>query len=265
MQLPPLIRYRPDWADIAAITALYVVVVGTFWLSFAVLTTDREILLFITFAVVGLLGIGVVGPVAYSICGRGRALESLGLTRRRLPSALMLGASLAAMQFAVTLWGYDLPNRVDWVPLLLMSVVVGLFEAIFFRGFIQLRLEASFGLVPSIIFGAGLYSLYHVGYEMGVEEMGFLFGLGLVYAAVFRLVSNILVLWPLLTPLGAFYNNLEAGDIELPWMSMLGFGEVLVAMIAVLAVAARYARHRVQAQTRPKGIPRPRSAIAPRS
>jgi hypothetical protein len=40
-------------------------------------------------------------------------------------------------------------------------------------------------------------------------ELVFLFGLGVVYAIAFRLVSNTLVLWPLLTPLGAFYNNVE--------------------------------------------------------
>ena len=33
--------------------------------------------------------------------------------------------------------------------------------------------------------------------------MVFLFGLGVLYAVAFALVRNVLVLWPLLTPLGS--------------------------------------------------------------
>jgi hypothetical protein len=127
-----------------------------------------------------------------------------------------------------------------------MSLVVGLFEAIFFRGFIQNRLEASFGTGPAIAGAALLYSLYHVGYGMGVEEMWFLFGLGVVYAVIFRLTTNILVLWPLLTPLGAFFNNLEAGDIELPWASIAGFADVAAVMAVAIWLANRSIRKRTE-------------------
>jgi uncharacterized protein len=50
---------------------------------------------------------------------------------------------------------------------------------------------------------AGLYALYHVGYGMGPKEMVFLFGLGVVYGVAYACVSNILVLWPLLLPMGS--------------------------------------------------------------
>ncbi len=147
----------------------------------------------------------------------------------RLPVTIGLGLALAAVQFALTLWGYDLPaDREDWLPLLLMALVVGLFEAIFFRGFVQARLVASFGEVPGIAAASALYALYHVGYGMGGTDMLFLFGLGVVYALAFRLSGSILVLWPLLTPLGSFYNNVDSGDIDLPWASMVGFGEILI-------------------------------------
>ena len=80
-----------------------------------------------------------------------------------------------------------------------------------FRGFIQKRLEASFGTAPGLAGAALLYGLYHVGYGMGVGEIWFLVGLGVVYAVAFRLAENVLVLWPLLTPVGSFFNNLQAG------------------------------------------------------
>ena len=91
---------------------------------------------------------------------------------------------------------------------------------------------------------AVLYSLYHVGYGMGFEEMWFLLGLGVVYAVVFRLVGNVLVLWPLLTPLGAFFNNLEAGDMESPWASITWFADVGTIMAAAVWVAHRRIRKR---------------------
>jgi hypothetical protein len=98
---------------------------------------------------------------------------------------------------------------------------------------------------PAVLGAAVLYSLYHLGYEMPADEMVFLFGLGVVYAIAFRLVSNILVLWPLLTPLGAFYNNFEAGDIDLPWASIAGFADVAVVMMVAVWFTARHRRRTI--------------------
>ena len=63
----------------------------------------------------------------------------------------LLGLLFAAVQFSLTLFGFDLPtDPVDWVPLPVMSLTVGLFEAVFFRGFVQTRLEASFGPIAGV-------------------------------------------------------------------------------------------------------------------
>lgn len=112
----------------------------------------------------------------------------------------------------------------------------------FFRGFMQTRLEASFGIPAGVVGAAVLYSLYHVGYGMTGSEMVFLFGFGVVYAVAYRLVGNIVVLWPLLTPIGAFFNNLQAGDIVLPWASIAGFADVLAVMAAIIWLAVRHER-----------------------
>jgi membrane protease YdiL (CAAX protease family) len=203
-----------------------------------VFTQDHVAGLFLCFGA-GML-IGVVGPLVYTVWVRGRPLADLGLTRDNLLPALMLGLLLGGVQFGLTLWGYDLPAPVDWVPLLVLALTVGVFESIFFRGFIQTRLQASFGTVPGIGAAAALYGLYHVGYGMGADEMLFLFGLGVVYAIAYAAVRNLVVLWPLLTPLGSFYANLESGDIEMPWASILGFLDVLALMAAALWLTARH-------------------------
>ena len=67
------------------------------------------------------------------------------------------------------------------------------------------------GPVAAVAGAAVLYAAYHVGYGMGLDEMWFLLGLGVLYAVIYRLTTNILILWPLLTPLGAFFNNLDNG------------------------------------------------------
>jgi membrane protease YdiL (CAAX protease family) len=232
-------RWAPCRADLLAVGALWIAVVGSFWLAFEVFTTNRVAGLFLTFAA-GML-IGVVGPLAWVVWRGDEPLSALGLTTQRLGATIGFGLVLAATQFAMTLWGYDLPEPVAWVPLLVMSLVVGAFEAVFFRGFVQGRLETSFGAGPAVIGAAILYSLYHVGYGMGGEEMVFLFGLGVVYATAYRLVTNVLVLWPLLTPLGAFYNNVDAGDIDLPWASIAGFVDVAVLMALAIWLTHRRA------------------------
>jgi membrane protease YdiL (CAAX protease family) len=241
-QLRPSVSREFDGRDMIAIGVLYIGVVAAFRVAFTVFTTNSVLGLFLGFAA-GLL-LGVVGPIVYQVWIRDRDLVSLGIGGHQLPETISAGLILAALQFSTTLWGYDLPAPVDWVPLMVMSLVVGLFEAVFFRGFIQSRLEASFGVIPAVAGTALLYSLYHFGYGMGVTEMWFLFGLGVVYAVTFRITSNILVIWPLLTPLGAFFNNLQAGDITLPWESILGFVDVAVVMGVVAWLANRSIRKR---------------------
>jgi membrane protease YdiL (CAAX protease family) len=238
----PSRRAAADRQDLLAIGALYLVVVALFRLAFEGFGTDRVAGLFLAFAAGLMLGVG--GPLLYTVWHRGRSLASLGLTTARLSVTIGLGVLFAGVQFALTLWGYDLPAAEAWVPLLVMSLVVGAFEAVFFRGFIQGRLEASFGTVPAVAGAAGLYALYHLGYGMAADEMVFLFGLGVVYAIAFRLTRSVLVLWPLLTPLGALYANLEAGDIELPWASIAGFVDVAVAMAVLVWLAHRHQRRR---------------------
>lgn len=234
------VKLNVDRRDMMAVGLLYVVVVAAFRIAFTVFTTDNVLGLFLSFGL-GLL-LGVAGPIFYEVWMRGRDLRSLGLGLHRLRETVLVGVVLALIQFVVVFRGFELPDPVDWVPLLVMSIVVGFFEAVFFRGFIQNRLEASFGTVPAVVGAAVLYSLYHVGYGMGFEEMWFLFGLGVVYAIAFRLTRNILVLWPLLTPVGAFFNNVTAGDIELPWASIAGFADVGVLMGVAVWLAHRRIR-----------------------
>ena len=239
---PGLLRRTIDRADLVAVAALSIAVVGLFRLAFGVFTTENTLGLFLSFG--GALVLGVAGPVAYTVWIRRRPLRALGFGLHNLRTTVVLALLFGSVQFAITLWGYGLPRPRDWVPLLVMALTVGVFESIFFRGFVQERLENSLGVGPAILGASILYALYHVGYGMRADEMLFLFGLGVVYAISYRLTQNVLVLWPLLTPLGSFFAQLEAGDLagELPWASIAGFADVLGLMALALWLAFRRER-----------------------
>jgi uncharacterized protein len=238
-----LLHRHIDRLDLATIVGIYALVTVFYRIAFVVID-NNDLLLFASFAV-GLL-IGVAGPVAYTIWIRERPLASLGLSMTDLPRVALLALTFAAVQFAITLWGYDLPGTRGWVTLLGMALMVGIFESIFFRGFVQGRLQASFGAAPAVFGSALLYGIYHVGYGMGFEDTVFLAGLGIVYALAYLTVGNVLVLWPLLTPLGNLYAQLESGELigRLPWAALLGFADVMAVMATIVWVAHRHERKR---------------------
>lgn len=236
-----LVHADVDRRDLVAIAIVYLVVVALYRVAFVVVE-DNDLWLFLAFAA-GLL-VGVGGPIGYTVWIRGRSLGDLGLSMSGLPRVVLLAGIFAGVQFAITLWGYDLPAAREWVTLLGMALMVGIFESIFFRGFVQERLQRAFGTAPAVFIAAALYGAYHVGYGMGLEESVFLTGLGIVYALAYVAAENVLVLWPLLTPMGSLFAQLESGDLagRLPWAALLGFADVMAIMATMIWLAHRHER-----------------------
>jgi len=231
-----------DKKDLLVVSGLYVAVIALYKVAFGVFGTGQVAGMFVFFGL-GML-VGVVGPLVYVVWIRHRPLSSIGIGLHNISSTAALAVVFGAVQFSVTLWGYQLPAPVDWIPLLLMSLTLGFFEAVFFRGFVQGTLERSIGVAPAVVAAAALYSLYHFGYGMGPADMLFLFGLGVVYTVAYRITANVLAIWPLLTPLGGFFSQLKAGEMtgQLPWISMLGFADVLAVIAVVVWLTARHER-----------------------
>lgn len=242
------VETRRNGRDLFVIATMYLAVVGLLRLAFAGFTTANVTGLFLAFAAA--LLVGAAGPVIYTVWFGNGSVRDLGLRADNWRTTVALAVLFGGVQFALTLWGFGLPSDPqNWVPLLVMALVVGVFESVFFRGFIQNRLEAQFGPVVGVAAAAALYGLYHVGYGMGLTELGFLVGLGVIYAVAFAVARNLLVLWPLLTPLGSFFANVKAGEIQLPWASILGFADVLVVVILVIMIARRHERRRAALAT----------------
>ncbi|HSJ29362.1 MAG TPA: hypothetical protein VLB67_14240, partial [Acidimicrobiia bacterium] len=109
--------WRPDGPDLLAVGVLYLALVTAIRVAFVGFTTESMAGLFIGFAVVGLLLLGVTAPVVYTVVWRSRPLRALGVGLHEWRPTVVLALVFATVQFTMTLWGYDLPQAVDWVPL----------------------------------------------------------------------------------------------------------------------------------------------------
>jgi membrane protease YdiL (CAAX protease family) len=198
---------------------------------------------FLLYAVLsaGVFGVGM--PLYWMVVVQKRSLADLGIKRNWLWLSLGLQVVFAGLQFAGTLGKGGLPALEQLAPLLTLALAIGFFEAVFWRGWVLLRLEEAFGLVPAILLGSLLYAAYHIGYGMPLSEMVFLFFIGMMYALAFRLTKNIFILWPVFQPMGQLVTLIKDG-LELPLIASLGFVEVLIGMLVLVWLAGRYAQKR---------------------
>ena len=247
-QLFKHVRWQPGRDTLVALVS-YILVVAALYTAFQLFTTERVAANFITFGPIGLglLGIGI--PVSYTVMVRRRSLTNIGITGYQLLPSLTLGLLLGYDIFRNTLAPMDMSWERNVVPLVAMALAVGLFEAIFFRGWLQLRFEEAFGMVPGLLLGALCYSLYHIGYGMRPEELISLFFLGITFGAMFRLTKNIFVLWPFYTPVGGLFATLNDG-LVMPFEATYGFLLTLGFMAGIIVLANVLGKNKAQTKVR---------------
>ncbi len=226
-------RFKPT-RDLVVLFVSYITVITTLFVAFQVVTTANVALNFILYGPVTLSFLGIFVPVLYNSYLQKRPFSATGITRKYWIQSLIIGVVMGIITFQGTLATITLPPFSQLSPLVLMALSVGLFEAVFFRGWIQLTLERSFGAIPAILIAPAFYSLYHIGYGMTLEEMWFLYILGISFAVAFRVTKNILVLWPFYTWIGGLYTNISEGLI-IPFEASYGFINILVWTIVILA------------------------------
>lgn len=236
------VRWKPN-RDLLVVAISWVLVVGALYTATVIVGSEvgGGLPYFFLYAVLGatLFGIGI--PLFWTVVVKKRPLSDLGISTHLLGVSLLIQVILAVTQYLTAFRGVSLPDFQALLPLLTLALAIGFFEAVFWRGWVQLRIEAAFGVLPGIVLGAALYAAYHIGYGMPFSEMIFLFFIGLMFAAVFRLTRNIFILWPLFQPMGQLIT-LTKDQLTLPLLSALGFVEVLIAMLVLVWLAGRYAR-----------------------
>jgi membrane protease YdiL (CAAX protease family) len=233
-------RWKPTW-DLAVVALSWLLVVGSIYAANVIVGPDLGggLPYFALYAVLAatLFGIGI--PLYWMVVVRQRPLADLGLTLRWWGLSIALQLIFASLQFVSTLAQVQLPSFAELVPLVALALAIGFFEAVFWRGWVLLRLEEAFGVIPAILLGSLLYAAYHIGYAMPLDEMVFLFFIGIMFAIAFRLTKSVLVLWPAFQPMGQLVTLIKDG-LSLPLISTLGFVEVLIAMLVLVWVAGRY-------------------------
>lgn len=240
------VRWQPG-RDLGAVFVSWVLVVGALYTATVLVGTEvwGGMAYFLLYGILaaGIFGVGI--PLYWTVVVKKRPLSDLGITKRWLWLSLGLQLIFAVGQYAGTLAKSSLPDFESLVPLLALSLTIGFFEAVFWRGWVLLRLEESFGLIPAILLGSALYAAYHIGYGMPLNEMVFLFFIGMMYAVVFRLTKNIFILWPVFQPMGQLVTLIKDG-LELPLLAGLGFAELLIGMFVLLWLAGRYLKKHSQ-------------------
>lgn len=251
------VRFQPN-RDLAILALSWLLVVGSLYTATTIVGLEPlgGMGYFLVYAVLGatLFGIGI--PLYWMVVVRRRPLSDLGITRRNWALSVVLQLLFASVLYFATLRVTPLPSLEALLPLLALTLAIGFFEAVFWRGWVLLRLEEAFGILPAILLGSAAYALYHIGYGMGANEMIFLFFIGILFAVSFRLTKNILVLVPLFQPMGQLVTLINDGLI-LPLGATMGFIMVLALMLTLVLLAARYHRqHREQGTTRLPPTPR---------
>lgn len=248
-------RWRPN-RDLLAVAVSWLLVTGSLYVATAVVgsTVGGGMPYFFLYGVLAATVFGVGIPLYWTVVVRRRPLADLGLTTRLLGLSLLLQMIFAVLQYIPTLGRTQLPPLAQLLPLAALALAIGFFEAVFWRGWVLLRLEDAFGVIPAILLGALLYAAYHIGYGMPLGEIGFLFIIGIMFAVAFRLTRSVFILWPLFQPMGQLVTLTRDG-LSLPIMATLGFGEVLALMTLFIWLAARYHRkHAETSQDRPAPV-----------
>jgi membrane protease YdiL (CAAX protease family) len=246
MQKVLSVRWKPN-KDLIVVAISWLLVVGSLYTATVIVgsTVWGGMAYFILYAIVGALLFGVGLPLYWMVIAQRRPLSDLGITTRFLGLSLVLQLIFAALQFMGTLAKTQLPPFEEFLPLIALALCIGFFEAFFWRGWVLMRLEESFGTIPAILLGSAFYAAYHIGYGMPSSEMIFLFFIGIMFAVAFRLTKNILIIYPIFQPMGQLVTLIKDG-LNLPLLASLGFIEVLIVMLVLVWLAGRYQKKHSQ-------------------
>jgi len=219
------IKWRPNGDFIAALITLG-------WMTFAYYAmhhTDSPLFIVCGFALLTNLVVNVVLPTWWVVGYRKQPLSELGVTTRRWLPSLLINLLIAGFY---TLQLQPVLESEDWLPRMLYCTL-SLWEPFFIHGWLQLRTERAFGVLPGILMaGLGL-AVFHVGstpHQFLLE----LFLSGAIYAALFRLTRNLLALWPLGWGLASTVGTLRTGT-TFTWIVVVTYVVIVVLQLGFVA------------------------------
>jgi hypothetical protein len=174
------------------------------------------------------LGLNVSFPVWWIAYHRKRPLSKLGITTRRWLPSLIISVALAVF---FTLGLRQRVDGIEWLPHVLFNAVI-LWEPFFVFGWLQLRYDRAFGILPGVLLTGLSFAAYHVG-TYPPAELAILLVTGLVFAAIFRLTSNLLVVWPLVWAVSSSLGTLMGG-MQFTWNQVVIWSVILLIQLGLI-------------------------------
>ena len=248
MQYGELFRFKFNWTkDTWVALLLGGLVVG---LSFTLqaFQAKTHINAMLSFIVLDLLMKGIIGftiPLFYILVVRNKSLALFGITKKRWKISLLLGllfASLLLIQFILEPGnkGKEILIRSNVFIPVFYIFVAGIFEMTFIYGFLRRIFDESFGVIPGILLTALFYSFHHAGFQ---PEFGKLILVGILYAGVYRITNNLLIVFPFFWGVGAVWDVLvHFGTVELMGIStfLKGISTLLIMIISAILIHFKF-------------------------
>jgi hypothetical protein len=114
-----------------------------------------------------------------------------------------------------------------------------MWEPFFVYGWLQLRFERAFGVIPGIALAAVCFGAYHIG-TFPLSGVVTLLGLGVFFGVLFRATGgNLLALWPLTWAVTSSIGVLEGG---FGWSDVATYALLLIVQVVLIALAVRKPR-----------------------
>jgi hypothetical protein len=223
-------RWEPTWdTGVAAVTVI--AMLGAFFAlnhlpSGDVLNSGYELVMF---------SLVVIFPVWWLVWRQGRPWSELGITKKRWVLSLIIGVVIFLF-FLMGLWKQYSGKDIDLYAMLAFNLV-GLWEPFFVYGWLQLRFDRAFGILGGIFLTGLCIGIYHIGSFPVGAVLSFVV-LGCIFAALFRLTTNLLILWPLVWGASSSFSLLAAGK-TIGWSDVGFMTVILLIQLAFIALSVK--------------------------
>ena len=228
------LRWRPC-GDTAVALLTAVVMVGLYYANTRVQSPAFSLVVFVILTN-GVLN--VLFPAYYVLVLRREGLDQLGITRRWWWLAVLLSVAISVLFWPQLQSVVAQHPGTDLLPLLLANGLI-LWEPFFVYGWLQLRFERAFGVIPGIGLAAVCFGAYHLG-TFPLSGVGSLVLLGVFFGVLFRVAGgNLLALWPLTWAVTSSIGVLEGG-FGLGWSDVAAYALLLIVQVVAIALMARH-------------------------
>jgi hypothetical protein len=160
----------------------------------------------------------------------GRPLRELGITQEGWKRSLIISLVLSILFLYFILHQYS-SYGMALVPHLITNGII-LWEPFFLFCWLQLRFDEAFGIIPGILMAGACLGAYHIG-TYAPSMILVLAVSGIIFAALFRITSNLLIMWPLTWSLASAEGTLKGGFV-FGWDSVLFSGLILAVQAAFI-------------------------------